>query len=88
MPKTDRIEMRADPADSELIRRAADAVDQTVSSFALNAARSEASRVLARSDATIMPADQFDALMASLDAPEDVPNLAKLANKRRRFVRR
>jgi hypothetical protein len=34
-----------------------------------------------------MPADQFDGLMAALDEPDEVPALAPLAVKPRKFMR-
>jgi uncharacterized protein (DUF1778 family) len=88
MAKTERIEMRTTPEDHDLITRAANASNVTTSSFVLAAARTEASRVLARTDMTIMAADQFDELMAALDTPGEIPTLAALASRPRRFVRR
>jgi uncharacterized protein (DUF1778 family) len=88
MARTERIEMRTTQEEHDLITRAADASHVTTSSFVLAAARSEASRVLARADVTIMPADQFDELMAALDTPEPIPTLARLAAAPRRFTRR
>jgi hypothetical protein len=42
---------------------------------------------LARADVTLMPAEMFDELMASLDEPDEAPNLAKIAARPRRFTR-
>jgi uncharacterized protein (DUF1778 family) len=55
--------------------------------FVIRSARAEADRVLARADQTIMPADQFDALMASLDEPDPAPLLTGAANRPRRYTR-
>ena len=59
--------MRADPASEERISRAAHIQDLSVSAFVLGAATREADRVLGRADQTLIPAEQFDALVASLD---------------------
>lgn len=40
-----------------------------------------------RADITLMPAEDFDALSASLDVAEDVPALARLSECERRFIR-
>lgn len=85
--RTRRIEMRADPASEARIRRAAELFHESVSSFVLRAASTEANRVLAHADTTLMPAQQFDALIGSLDVPDAAPTLARVAARRRRFVR-
>ncbi|GGM02486.1 type II toxin-antitoxin system TacA family antitoxin [Micromonospora yangpuensis] len=87
-PKTERIEMRTDPETSDLLARAARTRDESVSSFVLKAARTEADRVLARADRTIMPAEQFDEMMAALDKPDESTRLADIAARPRRFRRR
>jgi uncharacterized protein (DUF1778 family) len=85
--KTERIEMRTDPDTGARITQAAELTHTSVSAFVLDAAAAAADRVLARSDHTVMPADQFDSLMASLDVPDEAPNLARAAGRPRRFVR-
>lgn len=85
--KTQRIEMRTDPASEALIAQAARLTHQSVSAFVLSAATAEAERVLARVDHVVMPADQFDALISSLDTPGDAPGLARVARRNRRFTR-
>lgn len=85
--RTERIEMRADETSEQLIRRAAAMLHESVSSFVLSAARARAERVLARAEVTLMPAEQFDALIASLDVPDPAPTLARAAARTRRFVR-
>src|SRR5664280_2523294 len=67
--KTCRIEMRADPESEERIAQAAAARQQSVSTFVLAAAVREADMVLARADVTLMPVEQFDALMDSWRSP-------------------
>ena len=85
--KTQRIEMRADPESEERISRAAQIEKLSVSAFVLAAATMAADRVLARTESTVMPADQFDALMAALDAPDEAPRLNRIAARRRGFER-
>ncbi|GAA0357347.1 DUF1778 domain-containing protein [Actinoallomurus spadix] len=67
------IELRTDATTQRLIARAAEALGESVSSFMLRAAKEEARRILASSDVTWMPADQFDELLATLDEPDEVP---------------
>lgn len=69
--------MRADPESDALISRAAAAEQLSVSAFVLGAAVREAERVLGRADQTLMPAEQFDALVASLDAADRAPRLTQ-----------
>lgn len=85
--RTRRIEMRADPASEARISEAAELSHESVSSFVLRAASTEADRVLAHADTTLMPAAQFDELIGSLDVPDAAPTLARAAARRRRFVR-
>jgi uncharacterized protein (DUF1778 family) len=85
--KTRRIEMRADPDSEQRIAQAAAARRQSVSTFVLAAAVREADRVLARADVTLMPAAQFDALMDSLEIPDQAPRLLQAAGRPRRFTR-
>ncbi|MEU4831739.1 DUF1778 domain-containing protein [Streptosporangium sp. NPDC023615] len=80
--KTHRIEMRTDAATEALIVQAAEATGESTSSFVLRAARAEAGRVLARPDVTLMPAEQFDELLSSLDEPDDAPVLRRVARRR------
>lgn len=85
--KTRRVEARIDPETDELIARAAAVAHESVSGFMVRAARAEADRVLARSDVTPMPAEQFDALIASLDQAEAASTLSRVAARPRRFQR-
>jgi uncharacterized protein (DUF1778 family) len=86
--KTRRMEQRIDEETDALLSRAAAATHETVSGFVVRSARAEASRVLARSDLTMMPAEQFDRMIAALDeAPRTVSALAAAAARPRRFAR-
>jgi uncharacterized protein (DUF1778 family) len=82
--KSERIELRADPTSAANIALAAQLQHLSVSAFILQAAAGEAERLLARSDHTVMPAAQFDSIIASLDEPDEAPNLARAAARRRR----
>jgi uncharacterized protein (DUF1778 family) len=86
--RTKRIEMRADPVSEALIAEAAAAQRVSVSAFVLDAAAREASRVLGRADLTLMPADQFDAFVQSLERPDAAPRLAEAAEAGRPYRRR
>jgi uncharacterized protein (DUF1778 family) len=80
--------MRADPQCEALITQAAAAQRVSVSAFVLDAAAREASRVLGRADLTLMPAEQFDAFVGSLDQADAAPRLAAAAAGERRHRRR
>lgn len=85
--KTQRIEMRTDPDSEARITRAASVTRESVSSFVLRAATAEADRILARTEVTLMPVEQFDALIDALDVPDPAPALSRLAAAPRRFTR-
>jgi len=85
--RTRRVEMRVDPESGAKIAQAAEIEHKSVSSFVLDAATAAADRVLARIDHVIMPAEQFDALLQSLDTPGEAPTLRKVAQRPRRFER-
>jgi uncharacterized protein (DUF1778 family) len=85
--KTRRIEMRTDPDSEGRIVQAAGLVGQSVSMFVLSAASSAADAVLARADTTLMPAEQFDGLMRSLDVADKAANLRAAATAARRVAR-
>jgi uncharacterized protein (DUF1778 family) len=85
--KSRRVEARIDPESEERIVEAARLTCQPLSAFIVRAARAEADRVLARADVTLMPAEQFDALLDSLDEPDEAPTLARAAARTRRFTR-
>jgi uncharacterized protein (DUF1778 family) len=83
--KTRRIEARVDPDTDEWITQAAAMNHESVSGFMVRASREEAERVLGRADVTLMPADQFDALVDSLDVGDPAPRLARAAASARRY---
>lgn len=86
-PRQARLELRLDEQSKEHIARAAELANESVSSFVLSAATGAAEKMLARADHTVMPADQFDELLAALDAPDEAPALARLSQRPRRYHR-
>lgn len=85
--KEARLDLRLDAENKAHIERAAKASDESVSTFVVHASIEAADRVLARADATLMPAEQFDALIAALDVPEDAPVLTRISQRGRRYRR-
>lgn len=88
MGKTARIELRVSPEDKDTITSAAAMEQTTTTEFVRLAVLDRARHVRARADRTLMPADQFDALVAALDTPDGTPNLARAFARRRPFVQR
>ena len=82
-----RIEARATEDDARLIARAAQLLNKTVSAFTVGAAVEKAETIVARAETTIMPAAQFDAMIAALDDPTPIPQIAALARSPRRIER-
>ena len=82
MAKAARLDMRLDPADDFLIRRAAEVSGTSVSAFVLASARVEAAHVLA--DRLVFPLDDeaWREFTRRLDArPKRKPRLEKLAKQ-------
>jgi uncharacterized protein (DUF1778 family) len=79
--------MRITYRSGQRIAQAAAARRQSVPAFVLAAAVREADMVLARADVTLMPAEQFDALMDFLEIPDQAPRLLETASRPRRFTR-
>lgn len=88
MSKTERIELRVSAEDKDAIAAAAAMEHTTTTEFVRQAVLDRAQHVQARSDRTLMPAEQFDALVAALDMPDDAPNLTLAFARPRRFVQR
>ena len=85
--KTRRVELRTDPATDDLITEAAGLLHVAKSAFVADAARQAAERIIARSNVTLMSPEVFDAMMQSLDVPDESPELAKLAKIPRLIAR-
>lgn len=77
--KTRRLELRTDQSTDELITEAAELLHVTKSAFVTDAARQAAQKVISRSDVTLMAPEVFDAMMASLDVPDESAELAALS---------
>ncbi|MHA7984964.1 type II toxin-antitoxin system TacA family antitoxin [Rathayibacter sp. CAU 1779] len=85
--KAHRLEVRTDAETYELIEEAADLLKQSKSAFVTDVVRQAALKVIARSDVTVMSAELFDAMMATLDVPDASEELADLATLPRRISR-
>ena len=82
MAKAARLDMRLDPADDYLIRRAAEAAGTTVSAFVLASARAEATHLLA--ERLVFPLEEAASreFRQRLDArPRRKPRLERLARQ-------
>lgn len=88
MSKTERIELRVSAIDRDAIMAAATMEHTTATDFVRGAVLDRVRHLRARADHTPMPAEQFDALVAALDVPDDTPNLARVFERERRFVQR
>ena len=86
--KSERIEARATAHEAAVIARAAELSNSTVSSFVVGAAVAKAETVVARAGHTLMPAQQFDAMIAALDDTTPVDEVVELAKRPRRIARR
>lgn len=82
------MEQRVDEDTEYLIARAASVTHESVSDFVARSARDEAARVLSRRDMTLMPSEQFDAMIAALDAaPRRLGRFSQAARQPRAFKR-
>lgn len=86
--KTERFEIRLAEERRNQIKKAAGAVGESETDFVRNAAIERADRILALSSRTLMPAEQFDAMIKSLDTPDEAPALTAAVAQPRRFVRK
>lgn len=88
MSMSERIELRVSAGDKEAITAAAAMEQTTTTEFVRNAVLARAQHVRARANRTLMPAEQFDALVAALDVADETPNLARAFADTRRFIQR
>ncbi len=86
--KSERLEARATEDEAAVIARAAELLNSTVSSFVVGAAVEKAETIVARAERTLMPAEQFDTMIAALDDDAVMPEIAELASRPRRVARR
>jgi uncharacterized protein (DUF1778 family) len=82
-----RLEARIDAELDELITQAADRLNVTKTAFVTESLRDAALKVVARDEAILMPAEVFDAMMASIDVADESRELASLAKLPRRIDR-
>jgi len=85
--KSERLEARATEDEAAVIVRAAELLNATVSSFVVGAAVEKAATIVARAERTLMPAAQFDEMIAALDDATVVPEIVELASRPRRVAR-
>ena len=86
--KTQRLELRTDETTDRLITEAAALLHTTKSAFVADAAREAAQKVIARADVTLMAAEVFDAMVASLDVADAAPELARKLGRLPRLIDR
>jgi len=82
-----RLEARIDADLDRLITEAAEKQGVSKTAFVSDAVRDAALKVIARADVTLMAAETFDQMMASIDVADDSPELEKLAALPRRISR-
>jgi uncharacterized protein (DUF1778 family) len=82
-----RLEARIDTELDDLITQAAQTQGVSKTAFVSEAARDAALKVIARADVTLMPAEVFDQMMATIDRADDSPELKELAALPRRITR-
>ncbi len=82
-----RLEARIDADLDRLIAEAAEKRGVSKTTFVSDAARDAALKVIARADVTLMAAEVFDQMMASIDIADDSPELEELAALPRRITK-
>jgi len=81
--KIDRVELRASPRQTSVIRQAADITGKTMSAFVLDAAYVEAERALADRRLFRLDEDRWARFTKALDRPKTAkPRLEKLIKQR------
>lgn len=88
MSKTERIELRVSSDDKDAIESAAEMEHTNTTDFVRDAVLERVQHVRARADRTLMPAEQFDTMMESIDAADNTPTLARAFAHKRRFLQR
>ena len=85
--KTERLEARLTSAQRLEIEQAAALAGESVSSFVVLAALDRAEIVVTERSSTVVPAEYFDRLVASLDEPDEAPGLARAVRRARQRKR-
>ena len=81
-----RLEARIDAELDDLITQAAQKQGVSKTAFVSDAARDAALKVIARAEVTLMEANVFDQMMASIDVADDSLELEELAALPRRIT--
>ena len=81
-----RLEARIDADLDDLITQAAQKQGVSKTAFVSDAARDAALKVIARAEVTLMAAEVFDQMMASIDLADHSPELEELATLPRRIT--
>ncbi len=77
--KVNRLELRASPSQTSVIKQAAEATAKTVTAFVLDAATMEAQRALADRRLFRLDRDRWEQFVHALDRPvKEKPRLSKL----------
>jgi len=86
--KEARLDLRLEADTKDRIEQAAKLSSESTSTFVVHAAVARADHVLDRADVTMLSAEQFDELLASLDVADEASTLARLGQSERRYVRK
>jgi uncharacterized protein (DUF1778 family) len=82
-----RLEARIDAELEDLILQAADRLHVTKTAFITDAIREAALKVIARTEVTMMSAQVYDEMIASIDVADASPELESLAAMPRRITK-
>src|SRR5688572_30759063 len=81
-PRSEKLDLRLSPEAKRLLYAAAEATHRSVSEFVLDSALARAEETLPDRRHFGLPADQWAAFVAALDAPpRDLPRLRRLFNE-------
>jgi uncharacterized protein (DUF1778 family) len=84
--KDDRLQIRVDPADKDLLERAAAATHLNVSAFVVQAAASRAEEILAERSSIRLSPQAATAFSEALERPGEVNDrLARALRRKRKF---
>lgn len=83
----ERWDFRVAPDTDDLVRRAAETTDKTLTDFVVSAATMEAQRVLADRTTFVLDRESWERLVGLLDQPpREIPGLVKLFSEPSMFV--
>ncbi len=82
-----RLEARIDVELDDLILQAADRLHVTKTAFITDSIREAALKVIARTEVTMMTAQEYDQMIASIDVADPSPELDSLAALPRRIAK-